>query len=122
MAEKGLKVTKVVLLGEVSVGKTCLINRFINNSFDPKELSSSSASFITKTVKFDDMNEEIKFEIWDTVGQEKYRSLTKIFYKDSSVAILVYDITNKRSFDEIKNYWYNQIKEYAPPNIIKLKF
>ena len=92
------------------------------NSFDPKELSSSSASFITKTVKFDDMNEEIKFEIWDTVGQEKYRSLTKIFYKDSSVAILVYDITNKRSFEEIKNYWYNQIKEYVPPNIIKLKF
>ena len=122
MAEQNLKITKIVLLGEVSVGKTCIINRFVNNSFDIKELSSSSASFITKTVKFDDMDEEIKFEIWDTVGQEKYRSLTKIFYKDSSVAILVYDITNKKSFEEIKNYWYNQIKEYAPKNIIKLKF
>ncbi len=122
MAEQNVKISKIVLLGEVSVGKTCIINRFVNNSFDIRELSSSSASFITKTVKFDDMDEEIKFEIWDTVGQEKYRSLTKIFYKDSSVAILVYDITNKKSFEEIKNYWYNQIKEYAPKNIIKLKF
>ena len=122
MAEHSIKVSKIVLLGEVSVGKTCIINRFVNNSFDLKELSSSSASFITKTVKFDDMDEEIKFEIWDTVGQEKYRALTKIFYKDSSVAILVYDITNRKSFEEIKNYWYNQIKEYAPKSIIKLKF
>ena len=60
----------------------------------------------------------IKFEIWDTAGQEKYRSLTKIFYKDAGVSILVYDIT-KESYDEIKNYWYNQIKEYAPKNIGK---
>jgi small GTP-binding protein len=121
MAEQRIKVSKVVLLGEVSVGKTCIINRFVNNSFDLKEISSSSASFVTKIVKFEDIDEEIKFEIWDTVGQEKYRALTKIFYKDSSIAILVYDITNRKSFEEIKNYWYNQIKEYAPKNIIKLK-
>ena len=59
MAEHA-KISKIVLLGEISVGKTCIINRFVNNSFDLKELSSSSASFVTKTMKFDDMNEEIK--------------------------------------------------------------
>ena len=59
-------------------------------------------------------------KIWDTAGQEKYRSLTKIFYKDAGVAILVYDITRKESFDEIQNYWYNQIKDHAPKNISKL--
>ena len=56
----------------------------------------------------------IKFEIWDTAGQEKYRSLTKIFYKDAAVAILVYDITRKESYEELKNYWYNQLKECSP--------
>ena len=55
----------------------------------------------------------------DTAGQEKYRSLTKIFYKDAAVAILVYDITRKESYDEIQKYWYNQIKEFAPKNISK---
>ena len=64
----------------------------------------------------------IKFEIWDTAGQEKYRALTKIFYKDAAVAILVYDITRRKSFDEIKNYWYNQIKESGKANISKNKY
>lgn len=121
MAEE-VKVSKTVLLGEVSVGKTCIINRFVNNSFDLKELSSSSASYVTRTIKFDDIDEEIRFEIWDTVGQEKYRALTKIFYKDASIAILVYDITKRKTFEEAKKYWYNQVKECAPKNIIKLKF
>ncbi len=58
-------------------------------------------------------------KIWDTAGQEKYRALTKIFYKDASVAILVYDITRKQSFDEIKNYWYGQLKEHAPKKLSK---
>ena len=61
----------------------------------------------------------IKFEIWDTAGQEKYRSLTKIFYKDAGAAILVYDITRKESFEEIQKYWINQIKDFAPKNISK---
>ena len=62
-------------------------------------------------------NQVIKFEIWDTAGQEKYRSLTQIFYKDASIAILVYDITNEETFEEIQNYWYTQIKESSPNNI-----
>ena len=61
----------------------------------------------------------IKFEIWDTAGQEKYRSLTKIFYKDAGAAILVYDITRKESYEEIQKYWLNQIKDFAPKNISK---
>ena len=64
------------------------------------------------------MEKCVKFEIWDTAGQEKYRSLTKIFYKDARIAILVYDITRKDSFEELKNYWYAQLKESSPDNII----
>jgi small GTP-binding protein len=116
------KACKVVLLGESGVGKTCIIARFINNVFQDNIISTTGASYTGKTLTFDEYNgKSIKFEIWDTAGQEKYRSLTKIFYKDAGVAILVYDISRKESFDEIKNYWYNQVKDYAPKNISKLK-
>jgi Ras-related protein Rab-22 len=84
-------------------------------------MTTTGASYAGKTMSFDELNgQSIKFEIWDTAGQEKYRALTKIFYKDAGVAILVYDITRKESFAEIKNYWYNQIKDYAPKNISKI--
>jgi small GTP-binding protein len=121
MAEDNAKTCKVVLLGESGVGKTCIIARFINNTFEDNIMSTTGASYAGKTMSFDELNgQSIKFEIWDTAGQEKYRALTKIFYKDAGVAILVYDITRKDSFDEIKNYWYNQIKDFAPKNISKI--
>ena len=114
------KTCKVVLLGESGVGKTCIIARFINNTFEDNIMSTTGASYAGKTMTFDEFQgKSIKFEIWDTAGQEKYRALTKIFYKDAGVAILVYDITRKESFEEIKKYWHNQIKEYAPKNISK---
>ena len=121
MSDDNAKTCKVVLLGESGVGKTCIIARFINNTFEDNIMSTTGASYAGKTMSFDELNgQSIKFEIWDTAGQEKYRALTKIFYKDAGVAILVYDITRKESFDEIKNYWFNQIKEFAPKNISKI--
>lgn len=118
MAEDELKTCKVVLLGESGVGKTCIISRYINNNFDEQVMSTNGASYAGKTMLFEEFDQTIRFEIWDTAGQEKYRSLTKIFYKDASVAILVYDITSKDSYDEIKNYWYEQVKESAPTDIV----
>ena len=119
MEDENAKSVKAVLLGESGVGKTCIIARFINNTFENNIMSTTGASYAGKTMTFDEFQGKcIKFEIWDTAGQEKYRALTKIFYKDAKVAILVYDITRKDSFDEIKNYWYNQIKESAPKDIV----
>jgi small GTP-binding protein len=119
MDDENAKSVKAVLLGESGVGKTCIIARFINNTFENNIMSTTGASYAGKTLSFDEFGGKcIKFEIWDTAGQEKYRALTKIFYKDAGVAILVYDITRKESFDEIKEYWYNQIKECAPKNIV----
>ena len=113
------KTCKVVLLGESGVGKTCIIARFINNTFEDNIMSTTGASYAGKTLAIEEFGgKSIKFEIWDTAGQEKYRALTKIFYKDAQVAILVYDITRKESFEELKNYWYNQIKQCASPNIV----
>ena len=110
---------KAVLLGESGVGKTCIIARFINGTFENNIMSTTGASYAGKTMVFDEFDGKcVKFEIWDTAGQEKYRSLTKIFYKDARIAILVYDITRKDSYEELKNYWYAQIKESSPDNII----
>ena len=99
---------KVVLLGEPGVGKTCIINRFSYDKYNERTVSSISAQFITKTFKLEDMNKEIRFEIWDTAGQEKFHSLAKIFYKDARVICLVYDITLRESFEKMKSYWYQQ--------------
>ena len=99
-------VLKVVLLGEAGTGKTCLISRFTGGLFNSETMSSLSAQFITKTIQIND--KPLKFDIWDTAGQEKYRSLAKIFYKDAKVICLCYDITSKKSFDELKEYWYEQ--------------
>ena len=114
------QICKVVLLGESGVGKTSIISRFINNFFSENVISTTGASYAGKTMIFDEFGgKKIRFEIWDTAGQEQYRSLTKIFYKDAAAAILVYDITRKGSFYALKNYWYDQVKDTAPKNIGK---
>ena len=108
---------KVVLIGESGVGKTSIISRYISNSFNSVLASTPGANFTTKTVFLKDKNQSIKFEIWDTAGQEKYRALAKVFYKNSSVCILVYDITRRSSFEELKKYWVNEIKTNGSPNL-----
>ena len=101
---------KVVLLGESGVGKTCIITQFTEHKFDQSVLSSLSAQFVSKTIEYIDFGKAIKFDIWDTVGQERFRSMAKIFYKDAKVIIFVYDITSQKSFDALQNFWYNEIK------------
>jgi small GTP-binding protein len=106
---------KVVLIGDSGVGKTSIISRFTKDTFNNEEMSSSSAQFTSKTIQINDQS--IKFDIWDTAGQEKFRALAKIFYKDAQVIILVYEIINKESFESIKNYWYKESSENSTADI-----
>ena len=108
---------KVVLVGESGVGKTSIITQFIEQTFQEDIQSTTGGTFSTKSVVCDG-GKVLKFEIWDTAGQEKYRSLTTMFYKDANAAVMVYDVTRADSFEEIKNYWSNQIKDNSPENII----
>jgi small GTP-binding protein len=117
--EKGALPCKVVLIGESGVGKTSIISRYINNTFSSVLTETPGASFTTKTVFLKDYKQSIKYEIWDTAGQEKYRALAKVFYKNAGVCILVFDITRRKSFDELKNYWINEIKANSSPNLCK---
>ena len=110
---------KVILIGESGVGKTCIIIRFINKQFKDDTFSTSCSSYATKALELEGYDKPLHFQIWDTAGQEQYRGLTKMFYKEAKIVILVYDITNRKSFDEIKNYWYEQIKENTSKSISK---
>ena len=110
---------KVVLIGESGVGKTSIITRYIQNEFTSSLSPTPGANFTTKLIYIKDYEQTVKFEIWDTAGQEKYRSLAKVFYKNSAVCILVYDITRKESFEELKKFWINEIKLNGSPNLCK---
>ena len=108
---------KVVLIGKSGVGKTSIISRYTTNIFKDSLMATPGANFITKKVFMPEEKENLKFEIWDTAGQERYRSLAKVFYKNASACILVYDITNKSSFEDIKTYWAPELRENAPQNL-----
>ncbi len=100
---------KVILVGESSVGKTSIIQRYYKNEFDEVILSTTNDFFVEKPL---DINgKKVTLEIWDTAGQERYRTIVRKFFKETKVAILVYDITKETSFNELKNYWYKEIKE-----------
>ena len=100
---------KIILVGESGTGKTSLINVAMGMKFqEGTELTTSSASFVTKIIKIGDKSYSLN--LWDTIGQEKFRSLTKIFIKDSKIVIFVYDITNLRSFEEL-NFWFKTIHD-----------
>ena len=109
---------KVVLIGKSGVGKTSIISRYITDTFKDSLMTTPGANFITKKVDFPQYKKSIKFEIWDTAGQERYRSLAKVFYNNAAACLLVFDITNKDSFDDIKNYWLPEIKENGQKDII----
>ena len=109
--EEEIESCKVVIVGESGVGKTSIISQFINETFQINTESTSGATFSSKTVLCSN-NNKLKLEIWDTAGQERFRALTKMFYKDAGAAIVVYDITQKKSFEEIQKYWVEQIKTF----------
>ena len=106
---------KVILVGEMGTGKTSLINTAIGLNFQEKLASTTTNSIMNKTMKVNGKSYSVN--LWDTIGQEKYRSLTKIFLKGSKIVIFVYDITNLQSFKEL-NYWFDCTKEIINEKVV----
>ena len=115
--EKRIEI-KIILIGEAGVGKTCIINRYINHRFDEDTINTISTSCEQKTIILNDKNKTgVDLNIWDTCGQEKFRNLVNILFQNAKAAILVYDSTSLKTFNQIKEFWYNKVKECAPEDI-----
>ena len=103
-----MKKLKFILVGESQVGKTSLINQYVNNEFDGDYLMTIGNDKITKDIKINE--EQLKLEIWDSIGHESLRSANKIFMKNTDIALIVYDITNKKSFVNLNEFYKELIK------------
>ena len=99
---------KMILIGRSGTGKTSIIKATIDEEFEDNCESTLTSSFVAKNINID--NKNYRMEIWDTAGQEMYKSLTKLFIVDSKIVIFVYDITSKKSFEEL-DYWVKTAKE-----------
>ena len=100
---------KLAFIGQSTVGKTSLITQYTKKTFADTYLSTIGADQIIKELKLEN-GVKVKLNIWDTAGQERFRSVNAIFLKGAQIVIMVYDITKRDTFDEIKNYWYNNVK------------
>lgn len=108
---------KMVIIGDSGVGKSSLLVRFVRNEFDNQIRSTISAAFLSRRVSTGD-GEAVNFEIWDTAGQERFRSLnTPMYYRGALGAIIVFDITDAKSFENARG-WFSQLKMLGEPGVI----
>eukprot|EP00483_Globobulimina_turgida_P012844 UN12868 len=106
---------KLVLLGDSRVGKSSVVIRFVKNEFDQYKFPTIGATFLTQSVSVGDYL--VKFEIWDTAGQEKYRSLAPLYYRGASAALVVYDITNRESFENARK-WIEEVQTQEGNHVV----
>mmetsp|Transcript_33792 Transcript_33792/g.38419 ORF Transcript_33792/g.38419 Transcript_33792/m.38419 type:complete len:238 (+) Transcript_33792:1-714(+) len=106
---------KLVFLGDQSVGKTSIINRFMYDTFDANYQATIGIDFLSKSMYLDEKT--IKLQLWDTAGQERFRSLIPSYIRDSSLAVIVYDITNRKSFESV-NKWVEDIRNERGSEVI----
>ncbi|KAB5564683.1 hypothetical protein DKX38_004737 [Salix brachista] len=108
---------KLLLIGDSGVGKSCLLLRFADDSYVDSYISTIGVDFKIRTVEQD--GKTIKLQIWDTAGQERFRTITSSYYRGAHGIIIVYDVTDQESFDNVKQ-WLNEIDRYASENVNKV--
>jgi len=108
---------KLLLIGDSGVGKSCLLLRFADDTYTDSYISTIGVDFKIRTVDLD--TKTIKLQIWDTAGQERFRTITSSYYRGAHGIIIVYDITDKESFDNVRQ-WLFEIDRYASENVCKL--
>jgi len=108
---------KLLMIGDSGVGKTCLLLRYANDSFSPTFITTIGIDFKIKNIEIDD--KRIKLQIWDTAGQERFRTITTSYFRGAQGIVLVYDVTDRRSFESIRN-WISQIQQHADVHVNKI--
>lgn len=108
---------KLLLIGDSGVGKSCLLLRFADHTYTESYISTIGVDFKIRTIELD--GKTIKLQIWDTAGQERFRTITSSYYRGAHGIIVVYDVTDSESFNNVKT-WLNEIDRYACENVNKL--
>lgn len=107
---------KIVVMGNTGVGKTSLLYRYTQNKFDPRNTTSTTgAFFVTKKVYVEGL--KVRLQLWDTAGQERFRSMAPMYYRGANAALLLYDITNASTFDDIRG-WLEELKKNCSSELI----
>ena len=107
---------KIIVVGDIAVGKTSVINRYIMNSFTENYKSALGCEYKNKKIDID-AETDANLQIWDTAGEERFMSVTKQYYNDSHGAIVLFDLTKKESFEKVDK-WIKELKDNAPKNIV----
>ncbi|KAK9469569.1 ras family-domain-containing protein [Lipomyces arxii] len=108
---------KLLLIGDSGVGKSCLLLRFSEDSFTPSFITTIGIDFKIRTIDLD--GKRIKMQIWDTAGQERFRTITTAYYRGAMGILLVYDVTDEKSFNNIRN-WFSNVEQHASDGVNKL--
>eukprot|EP00957_Ditylum_brightwellii_P081550 6203956-Ditylum_brightwellii.AAC.1 len=98
---------KILLVGNSSVGKTCLLQQFVDNWFDESSIPTIGVDFKIRTLEIS--GKVAKLQIWDTAGQERFRTITTSYYRGAHGAVVVYDVTSRESFEDVKR-WFHDIE------------
>jgi len=106
---------KYIIVGDTAVGKSCLLLQFTDKKFQPQHDLTIGVEFGSRTINID--SNQVKLQIWDTAGQEKFRSITRSYYRGAAGALLVYDITRRETFEHISS-WLEDCLKYSSPNIV----
>ena len=107
---------KIIVIGDIAVGKTSVIGRYITNTFSEDHKSSIGCEYKKKKYELDGET-SVNLQIWDTAGEERFMSVTRQYYNDSNGAMVIYDVTNKESFTKVDK-WISELKNHAPKNIV----
>ena len=108
---------EVLIIGDSAVGKSCLLIQFADQTFSENYVSTIGVDFKIRTMELD--GRSIKLQIWDTAGQERFHSITSNYYNGSHAIAVVYDITNRQTFENVRK-WMKDVTDLASPNVVKL--
>ena len=108
---------KVLIIGNSGVGKSCLLLRFAEDMFSDNYISTIGVDFKIRKIELD--GKSIKLQIWDTAGQERFRTITKSYYRGSNGIVVVYDITDRESFEQVQ-HWMSEIDSHASADVCRL--
>ena len=107
---------KILIVGDINTGKTAILDQFANGHFDGCYISTIGIDFNVKIIALD-QDTKVKLQVWDTCGQERFRALTRSYYRNAHAVIIVYDITNRSTFEKAK-IWIKEVDNYVDKSVL----